>query len=49
MLARIPEEKMNEFVTGLDLDMVRTVDAAFYRDGGRCLASVALGLAGGDG
>jgi hypothetical protein len=49
MLARIPEEKMNEFVTGLDLDMVRTLDAAFYRDGGRCLASVALGLAGGDG
>ena len=49
MLARIPEEKMNEFVTGLDLDLVRTVDAAFYRDGGRCLASVALGLAGGDG
>ena len=49
MLAKIPEEKMNEFVTGLDLDMVRTVDAAFYRDGGRCLASVALGLAGGDG
>lgn len=49
MLAKIPEEKMNEFVTGLDLDIVRSLDAAFYRDGSRCLASVALGLAGGDG
>jgi hypothetical protein len=48
-LDRMPEDKLNEFVKGLGLGTIRTLDAAWYRDGERCLSSVTVGLGSGAG